>query len=31
VVHELKGAGHAPMVGVPDKLAELLISTAKTS
>jgi pimeloyl-ACP methyl ester carboxylesterase len=31
VVHELKDAGHAPIVSVPDKLAELLISTAKTS
>ena len=30
-VHELKGVGHAPMVGVPDKLAQILIDTAKAS
>lgn len=27
--HELKGVGHAPIISVPDKVAEILIGVAK--
>lgn len=30
-VHELKGVGHSPIISVPDKVADILISTAKAS
>ncbi|KAE9373310.1 alpha/beta-hydrolase [Stipitochalara longipes BDJ] len=30
-VHELKGVGHSPMVSIPERMAEILISTTKTS
>jgi hypothetical protein len=30
-VHDLMGVGHVPIISVPDKVVEILISTAKAS